>query len=131
MATGTGLSMQEEKERAPCTRAMYTEARVRKVTDFVMQSQMQQSGDEFAVVEYSILLPAQCAAGRSSFFTLPHTPWAAQSPLFKLSLTWCSPGFAAEINSCVAPDEPATTSFSILKVTRVLKASYNSERSAW
>lgn len=127
MATGTGLSMWEEKKRAP----LYIEAHVPKVTDFVMQSQMQQSGDEFAVVEYSLLLPAQCAVGESSFFTLPHTQWAAQSPLFKLPLTWCSPGFAAEINSCVASDEPATTSSSILKVTRVPKASYNSERSAW
>lgn len=113
MASGIGLSIREGKEMALCRRAL-------------QHVHISNLGMDFLCYTIFYSFPR----GEKQHNHITACPMGSTGSLFRLSLTWCSLGFAAEINFSVALDGPATTPLSILKVVRMLKASYNSQRSA-
>lgn len=114
MASGMGLSIREEKEMAPCRRALQHVHISNLGMDFLCQT-----------IFYSF------PRGEKQHNHITAFPMGSAGSLFRLPLTWCSLGFAAKSNFSVALDEAATTPLSVLKVVRMLKDSYNSQRSAW
>lgn len=113
-ASDMGLSIREEKEMALCRRALQHVHNSNLGMDFLCQT-----------IFYSF------PRGEKQHNNITAFPMGSMGTLFRLPLTWCSLGSAAEINFSVALDEPVTTPLSILKVVRMLKDSYNSLRSAW